>query len=86
VSLGSDIMIRLRQHEQVKADYEPLLEDIAKFVNPRRELIKDSQRFDKKGQRRGKNVYDGTPNSALGIWRDGMQGFMVAESLRWFKS
>ncbi|GAG26633.1 unnamed protein product, partial [marine sediment metagenome] len=27
-----------------------------------------------------------TPGSALGIWRDGMQGFMVSKSLRWFKS
>jgi len=74
----------MKHHEEVKRDYEPLLEDITKFVNPRRELIKDSQRFDKKGQRRGRDVFDGTPNAALGIWRDGMQGFMVSEALRWF--
>ncbi len=83
---SKDILLRMKQLEAVKEDYEPLFADIAKFVNPRRELIKDSQRFDKKGQRRGKNVYDGTPNSALGIWRDGFQGFMVSESLRWFRA
>ena len=73
-SKGERLLLWLRELEGVKKDYEPLFEDIAKFVNPRRELIKDSQRFDKKGQRRGRGAYDGTPNSALGIWRDGMQG------------
>ena len=87
MSRGEDLLKWLKTElEPVKLDYEGLFADIAKFVNPRRELIKDSQRFDKKGQRRGRDVYDGTPNSALGIWRDGMQGFMVSESLRWFKS
>ncbi len=86
MSRGKDLLKWLKQLEEVKLDYEDLFADITKFVNPRRELIRDSQRFDKKGQRKGRNVYDGTPNAALGIWRDGMQGFMVSESLRWFKS
>jgi hypothetical protein len=76
----------MKQLEQVKEDYEDLIELAAKFVNPRRELIKDSQRFDLKGKKRGKSIFDNTPSSALGVWRDGMQGFMVSKSLRWFKS
>jgi len=76
----------MKQLEDVKKDYEDLLSDIAKLVNPRRELIKDEQRFDLKGKKRGKDIFDGTPASALGVWRDGMQGFMVSKSLRWFKS
>jgi hypothetical protein len=72
------ILLRQRQLEEVKWDYEPLMQDAARFVNPRRELMRDSQRYDKKGRKRGK--------AALGIWRDGMQGFMVSKSLRWFKS
>lgn len=80
------ILLRMKQLEKVKEDYEPLFSDIAKLVNPRRELIKDSQRFDIKGRKRGREIYDGTPGSALGVWRDGMQGFMVSKSLRWFKS
>jgi hypothetical protein len=61
----------MKQLEEVKRDYDD---------------IKDSQRFDNRGERRGKQVYDGSPNSALNIWADGMQGFMVSQSLRWFKS
>jgi hypothetical protein len=80
------ILLRMKQLEEAKKDYEPLIYDAARYVNPRRELIKDSQRFDKRGQRRGKDIYDGTPASALGIWRDGLQGFMVSRSLKWFKS
>jgi hypothetical protein len=76
----------MKQLEEVKEDYEDLISLAAKYVNPRRELIKDSQRFDLKGKKRGKDIFDGTAGSALGIWRDGMQGFMVSKSLRWFKS
>ncbi len=80
------ILLRQKQLEEVKWDYEPLIQQAASFTNPRRELIRDSSRFDKKGQKRGKAIFDPTPASALGIWRDGMQGFMVSKSLRWFKS
>ncbi|KKN78809.1 hypothetical protein LCGC14_0345810 [marine sediment metagenome] len=80
------ILLRQKQLEEVKRDYEPLIQQAASFTNPRRELIRDSSRNDKKGQKRGKAIFDPTPASALGIWRDGMQGFMVSKSLRWFKS
>jgi hypothetical protein len=59
---------------------------VAKYVNPRRELLKDSQRYDEKGERRGKHVYSGIANSALGVWSDGMQGHMISKSLKWFRS
>lgn len=84
--MSNPILQRMKQLEQVKEEYEDLISLAAKYVNPRRELIKDSQRFDLKGKKRGKDIFDGTPGSALGIWRDGMQGFMVSKSLRWFKS
>lgn len=71
--------------ETIRRDYENgLWTDIARFVNPRRENIKDSSRFDLKGQRRGKDAYDGTPLGALNTWSDGMQGFLVSGA--WFKS
>ena len=85
-SLGETIKLRQKQMEEVKNDYEARDADVAKFVNPRRELIKDSQRFDNKGDARGKSSYSGIPSSALGIWTDGMQGHMVSRSLRWFMS
>ena len=85
-SLGKQIISRLSQMIEVKDEYEDRDYDIARYVNPRRELIKDSQRFDDKGEMRGRMSYSGIPNSALGIWADGMQGHMVSQSLRWFKS
>lgn len=63
-----------------------LWEDIAKFVNPRRENIGQDTYSNTKGQRRGKEVYDGTPLGALNTWADGMQGFCVSEALNWFRS
>ena len=85
-TLGNETLLRMKRMETVKQDYEDLHEDIGRLVNPRRELIKDSQRFDQKGERRGKDIYDGTPQSALNTWADGMQGVMVSQTLRWFVS
>lgn len=85
-TLGEKILLRMRQLEEVKRDYEARDYDIARYVNPRRELLKDSQRYDNKGFPRGKQAYSGLANSALGIWCDGMQGHMVSQSLAWFRS
>jgi hypothetical protein len=84
--LSKDIKLQLKQCEEVKRDYEDLLYDIARFVNPRRQLIKDAQKYDNKGLARGKDSYSGVPNSALSVWADGMQGHMVSQSLKWFKT
>jgi hypothetical protein len=80
------ILLRQRQLEEVKWDYEPLQQAAAKYVNNRRELMRDSQRYDKKGQKHGRDIFDSSAALALATWRDGMQGFMVNESLRWFKT
>ena len=85
-SLGEKLKLRLKQLEEIKEPYAKRDYDVARFVNPRRELIMDSQRFDEKGDARGKDAYSGVPASALAVWADGMQGHMVSQSLRWFKS
>lgn len=85
-SLASRIRLKMSQMEEVRSDYDNRNYDIARYVNPRRELLKDSQRFFNKGLARGKDAYSGVPNSALSVWADGMQGHMVSQSLRWFKS
>lgn len=85
-SLGETIRLRLKQLEEVKRDYEETWSDIGRYVNPRRELIRESQKFDNKGEGRGKGAYSGVPMSALSVWVDGMQGHMVSQSLRWFKN
>ena len=85
-SLGAKLKLRQKQMEEIKDDYEDRDYNIARYVNPRRELIRQDQKYDDKGEERGKFAYSGVPNSALGIWADGMQGHMVSQSLRWFKS
>ncbi len=85
-TIGAKIRLRMKMLEEEKEFYESRDYDIARFVNPRRELLRDSMRFDDKGEARGRMSYSGVPNSALSIWVDGMQGHMVAQSLRWFKN
>ncbi len=85
-TLGSKIRLRMKQLEEVKELYTDRDYDIARYVNPRRELLRDSQRFDDKGEARGRAAYSGVPTSALSVWVDGMQGHMVSQSMRWFKN
>lgn len=85
-TLGESIRLRMKHLEEVKQDYDARDLDIAKYVNPRRELLRDSQRYDNKGGARGKQAFTGEPANALNIWATGMQGHMVSQSLRWFKN
>jgi hypothetical protein len=84
--LGQAIISRLDQLKKVRLFYESLWRDIARFVNPRRENIRQTDLTLPKGQRRGKGAYDGSPNGALNVWADGMQGFLVSASQTWFRS
>lgn len=86
-SLGEKILLEMKILKGVRKDYETgLWIDIGRFVNPRRENISQNALRNTKGQRRGQDSYDGTPLSALNTWADGMQGFLVSESLNWFRS
>lgn len=81
------LLLRLRNLEDVRRDYETgTWSDITKYVNPRREDILANDYTKTKGQRKGKDAYDGTPNAALNTWADGMQGHLVSEHLNWFLS
>lgn len=85
--IGQRILLQMSKMIEIRKYYEDgLWIDITRFVNPRREDITDASRTNTKGSRFGKDVYDGTPKSALAIWADGMQGFLVSESLNWFRS
>lgn len=87
LSIGQKILQRQRRMETIRQFYERgLWEDIGRFVNPRREDIRIEDAFNDKGQRFGRQVYDGTPLGALNTWADGMQGFLVSQSINWFKS
>ena len=84
-TLGQKILLRQSKMECIRRDYEDgLWKDITRLGNPRREDIRDEDRTNLKGQRKGKSVYDGTALGSLNIWADGMQGFLLSGS--WFKS
>ena len=83
--IGLNILQKQREFETEREFYERgLWQDIARFVNPRREDIRISEQWNDKGKRFGKDVYDGSPLGALNTWADGMQGFLISN--RWFKS
>jgi hypothetical protein len=85
MKLGQKLLLQMKTMEAVREPYENgLWVDISRFVNPRRENIKINRNY-MPGQRLGQDSYDGTPNGALGVWRDGMQGFLVSRSLNWFR-
>ncbi len=87
LGIGQRILIRQRKMETIREFYEKgLWQDIGRFVNPRREDIRIEDSHNDKGQRFGRGVYDGTPLGALNTWADGMQGFLVSQSINWFKS
>ena len=87
LSIGQTILGRQRQMETIREVYERgLWQDISRFVNPRREDIHIEDAQNDKGQRFGRDIYDGTPLGALNTWADGMQGFLVSQSIKWFKS
>lgn len=87
LGIGQKILIRQRKMETIREFYERgLWVNIGRFVNPRREDIRIEDAHNDKGQRFGRAVYDGTPLGALNTWADGMQGFLVSQSINWFKS
>lgn len=77
------IITKQTEFERVREPYEPDWQDCTDLVYPRRYDIKGNAQ---KGQRIGTDVYDGTPQGALNVWADGMQGFIVSPSLVWFRS
>jgi hypothetical protein len=67
--------------KEVRRPYEPMIEDILTFINVQRRGIEDKGR---KGDKRGQLVYDGTALGALNLLSDGLHGYLIAPSMRWF--
>lgn len=76
--------IRKRQGwlEQDRESWENDWKTVSKLVNPRREFM--DWDVGKAGTRIGKDIYDGTPLSALQIFSAGLQGKTASPSLSWF--
>ena len=84
-TLGQKILLRQSKMECVRRPYEDgMWVAITRLGNPRREDIRAEDSTNLKGQRKGRAVYDGTALGSLGIWADGMQGFLLSGS--WFRS
>jgi len=84
-TLGQKVLLRQSKFECIREPYESgIWQDVTRLGNPRRENIRDEDKTNLKGQRKGKSVYDGTALGSLNIWADGMQGFLLAGS--WFRS
>jgi hypothetical protein len=76
--------IRQRQSQLVtiRQDYEPLWEDIADLVAPRRSNIDFTE---VPGKKKGLTIYDGTPRSACQQMADGFYGYLCSPSMLWFR-
>jgi len=68
--------------EQIRLPYEPMVDEVIKFVNHSRRKISDKDA--QKGQKTGHDVYDGTAMSAVNLASDGIHGYLCSSSIHWF--
>lgn len=76
-----NINSRLTMLQSIRYDYEPMWDDIIDFVVHYRRSVTGSEG---KGKKTGEMVYDGTALSALNLLSDGLHGYLVSPSIRWF--
>lgn len=67
-----------------RRNFERMVDEISKYVVPRRELFNYEDPATKAGQI-GKHVYDPTAISAAKTMADGMQGHLVSPRSKWFR-
>lgn len=79
--LVEKILNRQHQLEEIRANYEPVWNDVASFGCSRHP---DFQKKQQEGKKRKTEIYDGTPESALKLWVDGIQGYHISRALEWF--
>lgn len=80
----------LRQNDtemvRVRDNWDDLWREIAEYVLPYREYMEDYEmERDQRGKKHGTNIYDVTGAQALRLLADGLLGYMVSPSLRWFR-
>lgn len=68
--------------ETDKSNFEDRFEDIADYVSPHREDIRDTL---VKGESKGNKIFDGTAVSAAVLATDGIHGYHVSPAFDWFK-
>lgn len=66
----------------IREAYEPMWDNIIHYVTHYMKPIRSDK--NERGTRTGAYAYDGTPLSALNLLADGLHGFLVSQSIRWF--
>ena len=68
--------------ESEKTNFNERLQEVADLVAPHREDIRGTL---PKGEKKGKNIYDGTALGAAVLATDGIHGYHVSPAFPWFK-
>lgn len=77
-----EIKKRFKYLEQKRSYFDTgIWQDIADYVIPIREDLKGNQQ---PGRIIATKIYDGTAVSALNLFADGLHGYMISPSIRWF--
>lgn len=69
--------------KQERIPVDNLRQDIANYLFPLREDFVNNPTYNI-DRRKGNNIFDGTPSSALNLASDGILGYMVSPSMKWF--
>ena len=77
-----DFIDEFHQLEKDRGTTEDTWQEIADYVVPHRTGFDTYE--PKKGEKRGKDIYDGTPLGALNMYASGSMGYLLSASYRWF--
>lgn len=69
--------------KQIRQPYEAMIDNILTYVHHGRRKITDKGA--QKGQKTGIDIYDGTALGALNLMADGLSGYTMSKSYRWFE-
>lgn len=76
------VLQRQQKLEKDRSLFDSRMQDVADFVCPFRDDIKGTN---KKGQKKGDKIFDGTAVSAAVLAADGIHGYHVSPAFPWFK-
>jgi len=72
----------LSSHKRIRNNYEPMIDEVFKFVRHGRRKVSDKN--NSKGKKTGTDIYDGTAPGALNLASDCIHGYLCSSSLHWF--
>lgn len=81
IDLADKIIKTIGHLAQIRQPYEYMWDEIIDFVVHYRRGINSTS---SKGLKTGERVYDTTPLQALNLLADGLHGYLVSPSIRWF--